>query len=291
MNTDGPAPAEVQEETPPVVPRSDTPRDPAAAAVMQLAPSDAVSPVEPVRAPMPDRHIPHPADELSDMPQAAAIPRAGRRPEALPPREKSVALGAGGKDILRANRPTALIGPLPPAPPPTHGQSVWPGRTAWIEGTGSPTPRPQPRIRPPVDEKAAPRIIPPVLAAKEDQSPEPAGLPARIEAAEASIPRPESRRRPASEPPHFTSRSQGAPLVPRPPPAWVDTHPFAHHRRAESPRAEPPATPEGPRIEVRIGRVEVRAAHPPPSPAPLPQGPRGFDAYALVRSYVNRAGH
>ncbi len=45
--------------------------------------------------------------------------------------------------------------------------------------------------------------------------------------------------------------------------------------------AEPPA------IHVRIGAIEVRATTPPTPPPPAVVAPRGFDDYALVRSYRN----
>jgi hypothetical protein len=45
---------------------------------------------------------------------------------------------------------------------------------------------------------------------------------------------------------------------------------------------------ETPRIEVRIGRIELRAAPPPaPQPPPAPAR-RGFDDYALARRYLRQ---
>ena len=47
--------------------------------------------------------------------------------------------------------------------------------------------------------------------------------------------------------------------------------------------------PEEPRIEVRIGRVEIKTAPPPVRPAPAPpKGPKGFREQAAVRSYRDR---
>ena len=51
-----------------------------------------------------------------------------------------------------------------------------------------------------------------------------------------------------------------------------------------------------PRVEVRIGRVEVRRAPPPPPAhaparaAPTPPARRGFDDLAAARRYVDRIG-
>jgi hypothetical protein len=47
--------------------------------------------------------------------------------------------------------------------------------------------------------------------------------------------------------------------------------------------------PGAPRVQVRIGRVEVRVTQPPGSVAPVPtRVSRGFDEYAAVRSYLER---
>jgi hypothetical protein len=49
------------------------------------------------------------------------------------------------------------------------------------------------------------------------------------------------------------------------------------------------STPESPRIEVRIGRVEIRVTKPPLPAAPAsPQKPNGFAEYARARSYRDR---
>jgi hypothetical protein len=50
--------------------------------------------------------------------------------------------------------------------------------------------------------------------------------------------------------------------------------------------AEPQASEE-PRIEVRIGRIELRSA-PPPPPAPAPAARRGFEEFASKRRYQDR---
>lgn len=43
------------------------------------------------------------------------------------------------------------------------------------------------------------------------------------------------------------------------------------------------------RVQVRIGRVEVRTHYPPAPPAPTPpQRPRGFERHALARRYLDR---
>jgi hypothetical protein len=58
------------------------------------------------------------------------------------------------------------------------------------------------------------------------------------------------------------------------------------------PRAEPVATeppePAEPRIEVRIGRVELRAAPPPAQPPAPSRERRGFEDHALARRYLRR---
>ena len=52
------------------------------------------------------------------------------------------------------------------------------------------------------------------------------------------------------------------------------------------------AAPPPPRIEVRIGRIDVEIAAPPAAtpaaPAPVRERPRGFDAYARLRAYGER---
>jgi hypothetical protein len=50
-----------------------------------------------------------------------------------------------------------------------------------------------------------------------------------------------------------------------------------------------PAPQEEPRIEVRIGRVEIKTAAPPPGPpAKTLKSPKGFAAYAAARNYRDR---
>jgi hypothetical protein len=59
--------------------------------------------------------------------------------------------------------------------------------------------------------------------------------------------------------------------------------------RAAAERAPAPAEP---RIEVRIGRIDVEIAAPPAATpaaaAPVRERPRGFDAYARLRAYGER---
>lgn len=73
--------------------------------------------------------------------------------------------------------------------------------------------------------------------------------------------------------------------------------PFAQDAAA-APVPPPPPQPVGPRIEVRIGRIDVEIASPPAAPAsaaalhppaaPARERPRGFDAYARLRAYGER---
>jgi hypothetical protein len=57
------------------------------------------------------------------------------------------------------------------------------------------------------------------------------------------------------------------------------------------PREKPTAGQEERQtIQVRIGRVEVRAAAPSP-PTPKPPRPQGFEGYELIRNYVSWERH
>ncbi|HET9226181.1 MAG TPA: hypothetical protein VFR31_05915 [Thermoanaerobaculia bacterium] len=58
-----------------------------------------------------------------------------------------------------------------------------------------------------------------------------------------------------------------------------------------SPIAPPPAPApqEEPRIEVRIGRIEIKSAAPPPRPpARVPRSPKGFAEHSAARTWRDR---
>lgn len=98
---------------------------------------------------------------------------------------------------------------------------------------------------------------------------------------------------------------EGSPPV-RPQPTVSPAAPAALRPRSEMrPSAQdvaaapvPLSPPVGPRIEVRIGRIDVEIASPPAAPAsaaalhppaaPARERPRGFDAYARLRAYGER---
>jgi hypothetical protein len=73
-------------------------------------------------------------------------------------------------------------------------------------------------------------------------------------------------------------------ITPRPRP---DVAQFPVPDWSAVPREMPAAAP---RVEVRIGRIDVEIAQPSPAPAaPAPrERPRGFDDYARLRSYLQR---
>jgi hypothetical protein len=75
---------------------------------------------------------------------------------------------------------------------------------------------------------------------------------------------------------------EGAPVIPEP--QAVGTL-LRGSRLVEAAPAE-----KEPRIEVHIGRVEVRFAQTPSPPSPVrqPSRPRGFNEYALARRYLDR---
>jgi hypothetical protein len=81
-----------------------------------------------------------------------------------------------------------------------------------------------------------------------------------------------------------TVREEVGQIVPRPTSAWGADVPLALQ-----PEVEVPAAPEVPRVEVRIGRIEIRATPPPvPAPPASSQRPHGFADYARARRYADR---
>ena len=94
------------------------------------------------------------------------------------------------------------------------------------------------------------------------------------------IPEPDPAIKPQPEPAILQSEPAPPVIEPRPPQSVLTPA-----------VASAPATPEPeePRIEVRIGRVEIKTAPPPvrPGPAP-PKGPKGFREQAAARSYRDR---
>jgi hypothetical protein len=82
------------------------------------------------------------------------------------------------------------------------------------------------------------------------------------------------------------AREGGDQITPRSERAWEAGGAFGLWHEGDE---TPPSTPESPRIQVRIGRVEIRVAKPPMPAAPAsPQRPNGFVEYTRARSYRDR---
>lgn len=169
-------------------------------------------------------------------------------------------------------------------------------------------------------ETATPRIAPgegtaadrawpesPVHPARFDPSPG-ASLPAPasgFSSRAASAAPPVAQPRPASQraspgKPREPAMARASAIVPREPasvriPARLEAAaPSAAvagpGRRGNGPGPRPATAPEERRIEVKIGRVEIRANQPAPQPvrAPASQGERGFAELSLRRAYLDR---
>lgn len=81
-------------------------------------------------------------------------------------------------------------------------------------------------------------------------------------------------------------QEESAQIVPRPTSMWDADVPLTLPHEAEVPAV---LVPEVPRVEVRIGRIEIRATPPPvPAPPASPQRPHGFAEYARARRYADR---
>lgn len=180
----------------------------------------------------------------------------------------------------------ALPRVLPPSPAPLEKTDLW--RQEPTSSSRSPeaphaAPSPSPS---PSQVQVSPEGLahPPEATAPAPAQPEPRSRP----------PVPESRVPPVSLAPNSSSSPEDGASP-----------------RAARPRAEPPApapgrlgtahaaserTPETPRVQVRIGRVEIRVSKPAarPSPPPAPKapagsrGPRGFSEHSLARRYLDR---
>jgi hypothetical protein len=176
-----------------------------------------------------------------------------------------------------AGRPTAETPPIPHLPAtqgivrPTAGAPPKSLHTATEEIVGS-TVVPQPR--PPVHRAAAQEVVRPVPASP---SAEVGAVPTTGERAATSPTAPPARSAPASSEPESAMPPAPAPLTKVLAPA-----------HATIPRISPaPSSPEragsansvpSPRpVHITIGRIEVRAVHPPPEPVPhrpAPAAPR-----------------
>ncbi len=153
------------------------------------------------------------------------------------------------------------ISPELPAASPVQRVTPEPERSLPAAALASvaPTPRPEP-----------PRVTVPVPLPESVPPAEPSATP-KVE--NPSIPEPQALSAPQASLALSSPRTPEPALPPRP--------------RAEPVAPEPPE-PAEPRIEVRIGRVELRTA-PPPAPPPAPSRERrGFEDHALARRYLRR---
>ena len=127
--------------------------------------------------------------------------------------------------------------------------------------------------RDPITGGEAPEPAPPVLEPRQPSSH--GGTPAPLV----------TPRRETPEPPPL--RAEGsAQVAPRSLGSWGPGGPPVRLDPAK--QAPAPAT-ETPRIQIKIGRVEVRVAKPPPAATPRPpERARGFGDYSLARLYLDR---
>jgi hypothetical protein len=154
----------------------------------------------------------------------------------------------------------------------------------------------------------SPAVRPAVRAGGRDAR-APRGAPVTVEPAEPErvvVPRPESpapvgaSRAAGSEPivaaraaPDGSARkAQSSAPTPAPSAATLRPRVAAEQPLPRQQAMERAAAPPPPRIEVRIGRIDVeiaaRPAATPAAPAPVRERPRGFDAYARLRAYGER---
>lgn len=161
--------------------------------------------------------------------------------------------------------------PMPPAPPRPEQASA---RQELPVVTTM-----QPRATPTLGRAAMPAFEP---------EPQPPVLPAALAATAAPEP-----------PSPVLGRSEDLALPPPPAPSPVpvereETWPAVAVQPSPEAVAIPEilreaAEPEEPRIEVRIGRIEILQAPPPPPPALAPRRePRGFADHTLARRYLDR---
>ena len=147
------------------------------------------------------------------------------------------------------------------------------------------TPAPLP---PASQEKKSPPELPAAPQLSQRITPEERPLPSAAPVPVAPAPGPEPPRVTVPVP---ESARPAEPSLPAPPAPQAVPLPSPRTPEPALPprlRAEPSVPePTEPRIEVRIGRVELRAAPPPIPPPPSREG-RGFEDYALARSYMRR---
>ena len=231
-----------------------------------------------------------PPRERGDAPAAAALPRVPLRPVSPPAVLPAAPLPPPAQDGgPAAAPPRAAEALVVPRAVPAEGKPVMEVRPA-MEGSA-----PTVELRP-----AAPAVAAPVSAAVV-----PALAVPRSREAAAPEGREEAGRMPAlpGPPPSFLLEASGSvgeervvagPAVsgvpaPRLREALTVASASAPAVRAEPAEPTAPVEPAAPRIEVRIGRIELRAAPPPPTPNPAP--PRGrpdFAEYAQARRGIGR---
>lgn len=226
-----------------------------------------------------------PADPAMPEPERRRSPEAADSPAPAP--QAPVKAAEAAAEAMRT-------APVPSVPPPVLAQAA---QTAPREQAArapvlpkpAPEQPPEPAVPPPLRQDqlreaqetirvlASPRVNPPLL---------PVPIETRIERI-AAPPEEQPLSLPAPAPPAATPKAAppaaAEPPLPLAPIAPPPETPAALHALDE---AQPP---EEPRIEVRIGRIEIRQAPPPPPPAPAPRRePRGFPEHSLARRYLDR---
>jgi hypothetical protein len=215
----------------------------------------------------------------------AVAPRRPEPPGELFQLDRSAAEDAGasaGGPSAASGRPISPLAAGSPAPAPSAPTAASPSGVmapAAAEGQRPASPAAPPRATPPgTDRREGPQPWP-VARSTGD----------RVEAPPPVSPRP-APLAPARPAPRAAPR---ATVPPEPAPATLPPQPLAplapEEARARPPAREESAGPQEPRIEVHIGRIEVRppAAPPPRAPAPRRE-PRGFLEHALARRYLDR---
>lgn len=206
----------------------------------------------------------------------------------VPPTVPNFLLPTGGPQAAPVDAP-----PPPLLPPPSAGSPT----TASVRRSSDVAAPVASPIPPPRGVALAPPLPPPAEPRPERVSPPARGPRPRNQTDDPSSPRPEPRPTPhAASPPAPATPAEEAPppipppgedpghALPRPRSPW---HPEPTGRLGPTGAASVPA-PTEPRIQVRIGRVEVGVttrALPAPPPA---RAARGFADHAWARRYLDR---
>lgn len=239
---------------------------------------ETVAPVpraEPGHASTLETQVPMPRGE-TDGPHETRPAERGPRPRSAEPVPSARrASGEGEQAPVRAAspvRPTAT----------EHAPAVVAPRSAGVPPASPDEPRKGGR------DARAPAEIRPAATAPAVAAPAPAPTSARHSQVPPTTarPAPEAARAVAPQSPE----REAAP--PAPSPATLRPRVTAEQPLPRQQAADRAAAPSEPRIEVRIGRIDVEIAAPPvvapAAAAPVRERPRGFDAYARLRAYGER---